>query len=260
MLLLQSPHSVRFGVIKLACLYVLTSPSGKQYIGIAKDAKKRWSVHKSVSKTTDNQTALYQSIRKYGFDSFEKKILVIGEFNYVKELEPKAIIAFGTKKPNGYNLTDGGDGMVGYEMSDATKALMSEKTRIRMQNPEHIEKLRAANVGKKYSAEVNAKKGRKGRVCSMKGKKISPEVRDKIIKALIGNTYVRGRTLSEEHKTKLSVAMKGRVFSGETKEKMRQAQLGKTYSDEVKLNMSMAAKAREANRRLLGLKHHRSTK
>lgn len=242
----------------MAYLYSLTSPSGHQYIGIAKDVKKRWSVHKSVAKTTDNQSPLYKAIRKYGFDSFVKKILVIGEFDYVKELEPKAIVAFNTKKPNGYNLTDGGDGTVGHQMSDETRAILSEKTRLRMQKPESIEKLRAANIGKKYSPEVNAKKGRKGVPSPTKGRTMPKEVREKISKALIGNSYTKGHKLSDEHKAKVSAAMKGRVFSDETKEKMRNAQLGKKYSDEVRLNMSIAAKAREAKRRLLGIKHHRS--
>ena len=224
----------------MACLYSLTSPSGHQYIGIAKDANKRWAVHKSAAKTTNSQSALYQAIRKYGFDSFEKKILVIGEFDYVKELEPKAIIAFNTKKPNGYNLTDGGDGTVGYKMSDETKALIAEKTRTRMQNPESILLLRNANLGKQQSAETNKKKGRPGVPSGMLGKTHSEETRQRISQSLVGNAHTKGHTLSDEHKRKVSEAMKGRQFSEETRKKMSLASKGRIISEETRRKISIA--------------------
>lgn len=47
------------------------------------------------------------AIRKYG--TFEIKTLVVADIEYLKELEIKAIAAFGTLSPNGYNIGLGGD-------------------------------------------------------------------------------------------------------------------------------------------------------
>ena len=58
-----------------------------------------------------------------------------------------------------------------------------------------------------------------------------------------------GKTLSEQHKKKISETLKGRVSpnkgkitSEETKEKLRLAMTGRTYSEETRLKMSEARK------------------
>ncbi len=54
----------------------------------------------------------------------------------------------------------------------------------------------------------------------------------------------KGKSLSEEHKQKLSAAHKGKVLSEETKQKMSAAHKGKLFSEETKQNMSAARKGR----------------
>lgn len=91
----------------MACLYQLTFPNGKMYIGITKKkAEKRAQGHRSVAKT-GGKAAVSEAIRKY--ETFECKTLVIAEIEYLRELEIKAIAAFNTLSPNGYNLSLGGD-------------------------------------------------------------------------------------------------------------------------------------------------------
>jgi group I intron endonuclease len=234
----------------MAYLYRITSPSNKQYIGIAKDVNKRWSVHVAEA-SSGSKTAFHKAIRKYGKSAFTREILVIGEYEYIKNLEVAAISKFDTRSPNGYNLTDGGDGTVGYSHSDQAKKLMSEVTKLRMADPSAREYLRSINIGKKQSDETKNKKSIASRKMHqqkphpMKGKTLSDETKRKISESLIGNSRTKGHKLTDEHKRKVSEAMKGRDFSDETRSKLRAAQLGRRYSAEVRAKMAAAARLRE---------------
>ena len=238
----------------MAHLYCITSPSGKQYIGIAKNMNKRWSVHVSEA-MSGSKTALHNAIRKYGKESFNKKILVIGVYEYIKNLEISAISKFKTKSPKGYNLTIGGDGTIGFKHRAESKEIMRKVTAKRMEDSNARNHLRALNLGKKHSEESNLKKSLSTKQRHAKnphpmlGKKHSEETKKKISNSLIGNSRTKGHKLTDEHKQKLSKAMKGRKFSDETLLKMRNAQLGKKYSAEVRARMSAAAKLREQRKR-----------
>jgi predicted GIY-YIG superfamily endonuclease len=95
-------------------LYAIDSPSGKRYIGITADTLgSRWRAHRAHAKRSD-EGALQKAIRKYGASAMRVKPLVIAnDYEYLKELERKAIAAFRCKVPHGYNMTDGGDGVLG---------------------------------------------------------------------------------------------------------------------------------------------------
>ena len=233
----------------MAELYRLTSPSNKQYIGIAKNGlHHRFSVHVAEAKS-GSMTALHKSIRKYGADAFTKEILVVSDYEYIRDLEIKAIEAFKTMSPNGYNLTIGGDGTNGYSHTDCTKQKISDLAKIRMADPERRKHLSELNTGKKQSAETKEKirltsLGRR----PMLGKKQSDEAKRKISEALMGNTHTKGMPFSDEHRAKLSAAGKVRVFTEQHRANLRKAQLGRKYSDEVKMNMSNASKIREQNK------------
>jgi group I intron endonuclease len=233
----------------MAELYRLTSPSNKQYIGIAKNGlQNRFSVHVAEAKS-GSSTALHKAIRKYGSDAFVKEILVVSDYEYIRDLEIKAIEAFKTMSPNGYNLTIGGDGTNGYSHTDCTKQKMSDLAKTRMADPERRKHLSELNTGKKLSEETKEKIGLAslGRK-HMLGKKQSDEAKRKISQALLGNTHTKGMKFSDEHRAKLSAAGKVRVFTEQHRENLRKAQLGRKYSDEVKMNMSNAAKIREQNK------------
>ncbi len=127
----------------MACLYRIDFPSGKAYIGIAKGtAAQRFPKHSYCSRN-GSQLPVHCAIRKYGVDSASITTLVVGSWEYVKELERKAIAAFGTKAPHGYNVTDGGDGFLGVRHSEATK----QKLRERVYTPEIRANMSAAAMG-----------------------------------------------------------------------------------------------------------------
>lgn len=124
----------------MGCLYSLQSPSGKRYIGISsKSLEDRWAKHVEHAMGKRTAGAIYAALRKYGPENFKRETLVVGDFDYLKELEVKAISAFGTFHPNGYNLTLGGEGTTG------------------KRNPEQIEKHRQAQIRRYKNPEQRQK-------------------------------------------------------------------------------------------------------
>ena len=135
----------------MGALYRITSPSGKAYIGItSQTTAKRWwkhhnnALHGRSVRAGSECTALYEALRKYGSDKFTIETLVIAEFEYLKALEQKVIVAFGTKAPYGYNLTSGGDGALGAVPTQAARKKMSAAQRKRLENPEELRRVREA--------------------------------------------------------------------------------------------------------------------
>ena len=91
-------------------IYCFTFPNNKKYIGFAKkNYKHRWSVHKHIAKKDNNNTKLYNAIRKYGWNNIEKTILEEHEDSEytLKILENKYINLYNTIN-NGYNTIPGG--------------------------------------------------------------------------------------------------------------------------------------------------------
>jgi group I intron endonuclease len=239
----------------MAELYRLTSPSNKQYIGISgRGMKARWSVHVAEARA-GSTTALHKAIIKYGPDAFIKEVLVVADYDHIKELESKAIEIFNTFTPNGYNLTRGGDGVVGRLMTDEQKEAIRIRTKIRMSDVAQRENLRQKNLGKKMPEEIKSKiseslkKTRMKNPHPSKGTVISEEHKRKISIGMLGNTHTKGNKLSAEHKKKLSDIGKLRVFSDEHRKRLSSAQKGRKYSEEVRANMSKAAKLREEKKR-----------
>ena len=72
----------------------------------------------------------------------------------------------------------------------------------------------------------------------------SEETRRKISEASKGNTYMLGKTLSEETKRKMSETRKGKTHSEETKKKQSEVKKGKTFSEEHRRNLSEAQKGK----------------
>lgn len=89
----------------------------------------------------------HSAIRKYGIENFEWVILENNiDSNDIAELEKYYIKKYNSYK-KGYNLTEGGEGTLGYYPSDITRKKMSEK-RKGILNP---------NYGKHHSEEAKRK-------------------------------------------------------------------------------------------------------
>ena len=120
---------------RLWSVYKHTSPSGKVYIGIAKDVKHRWRNNGSGYK---GSTRIWYAIQKYGWDNFNHEIVAKNLTRQEAcDMEILLIKKYKSTDSNyGYNLTTGGQ-----------HGTLS---------PESIEKLRASLKGHPVSDKVRA--------------------------------------------------------------------------------------------------------
>ena len=188
-----------FGVVYL----IWNMVNGKKYVGQSvQPLNKRMTQHKCNDQVVD------RAIKKHGWDNF--RCGIIKSCTSKSELdhwEKFYIAALRSKFPHGYNLTDGGEGIVGLKRT-----------------PEHCAKLSASKKGKKLSIETRAKMSaiRKGKPRSpehcaklsaaLKGKIFTPERCANISAALKGKKYP---PRSPEYRAKISAIHKGRPRSSE---------------------------------------------
>jgi group I intron endonuclease len=103
--------------------------NGKVYIGKStKSLETRKKEHFIEATTMQGTAYFHKAIRKHGRESFEFEILlerndITGE--ELNKYEMYYISKYKSFGKNGYNLTKGGEGMIGYHHTDKTKALMS---------------------------------------------------------------------------------------------------------------------------------------
>lgn len=142
-------------------VYMHKNPNnGKCYIGITcQSLKKRWNGGKGYKECT----LFNKAIDKYGWDSFEHRLL----FDNLSELEAKMIeedlIYYYKKIGKSYNITNGGDsGWAGINLSDEhknkiAKALIGNKNGLGYKmTDEAKQKISSANIGKHHSDKTKS--------------------------------------------------------------------------------------------------------
>lgn len=196
--------------------------NGKEYIGqTVNSLEKRISSHKASKK----ETYFSHALKKYGNENFEWEVLK--ECNSKEELDKMEIFyikELNTFKPNGYNLTLGGDaGTLGWKptienkknISDGNKKYWNEKKK----DKEFM--LKWSEITRERMLKNNPMKGKER--LDMKGDlnfAKRPEVRNKISRAaknrdrfdLIGENNPSKR---EEVRNKISKKLKGRKITWE---------------------------------------------
>jgi group I intron endonuclease len=135
----------------IGIVYTLTSPSGKQYVGITTKRlfKRRMRAHR---KPSSQCRYLKNSIQKYGWDNFKVETREV-PVETLNEEEQKQIKRLDTMAPNGYNLTSGGER---YTASEETKKRISAAAKKKWEDPEYSAKHSAAI--KKACADPAVKK------------------------------------------------------------------------------------------------------
>ncbi|MCP1335136.1 GIY-YIG nuclease family protein [Futiania mangrovi] len=106
----------------MGCVYLITSPSGKQYVGQTTDRlSARWRSHVwDALNRPAGCRAVAHAIRKYGADAFSVEMLhESDDLDELNRLEAFEIAQRGTLAPGGYNLRTGGDNSL---PSDETRA------------------------------------------------------------------------------------------------------------------------------------------
>ena len=232
-------------------VYLLTSPSGKQYVGQTWDYETRMTSYRCGA--SKDQPALHNAIRKYGWNNFNAvKIAQDIQTQAVLDAKEDAfIVSLNTMSPHGYNLRRGGKGG---KMSIESRAKMSvshrnpsAETRAKLSAAHRGEKngfygkkhsletrnkISMSATGRKHTAETKAKISviTRGRVAWNKGKHHSPETKAKMRRAHLGKK--RG-PLTEATKEKISAANRGRKHSAAARAKQSAAQRGKKMSPDA---------------------------
>jgi len=174
----------------------LCLPTDKYYIGVTKkDLKERRYYHIRRALREEGVSAFHSAIRKYGEDNFVWNI--ISEYhNYDDALDAEQyfIKLYNTKSPDGYNMTDGGEGTLGAVLTAEHKQkICAGLKRFHLENPEASERARATMlqvyrdrpelrdiISKSVSGENHPNYGRRGADCPTYGRVHSDESRDKI--------------------------------------------------------------------------------
>jgi group I intron endonuclease len=186
------------------CIYYWENKiNGKVYIGKANDFNERTKEHIYLA-NTNPKYPIDCAIKKYGIDNFEIKIIsffctakeaLLAEIEWIAEMRNYI------GRDNVYNITDGGEGALGYKHTAETIQKMSGKNHHlfgKKMPREQVEKIRKNNVGRVVSNDT-----RKKISIANIGKIVSKETRDKL------SNIFTGRELNQDIKNKISVKNSG---------------------------------------------------
>lgn len=185
--------------------------TGKSYIGITNNIERRWNEHRNRK---SSKMLFHRAVLQFGqFDFMTKVLYKTNNRRLGFEKEREFISRHNTRHPNGYNLTEGGQGHTGCVSSGMSGRKHTDETKAKM-------KL------------AHTKRNQTGGNNPMFGKKLSEERRGRISEFMKGNQYSLGCKLSDEHV-----------------EKIRKANLGRCHSETTKRKMSLARKEYWARKR-----------
>ncbi len=176
------------------------------YVGVTSlTVEQRWRQHVSAARR-GSRLAFHTAIRAHLNASswthgllevaVDRRAALLAEARWIRQLS--------TRTPRGYNMTAGGDGIVGLRRSESTREKLRKARLGRRLSPEMKRKISDAGLGRRHSACTRARMSerRRGR----------------------GNPFF-GRRHSLEARHRIGEVSRNR--SPETREKLRQARLGK---------------------------------
>ena len=200
-------------------IYKITNTTnGKVYVGSAVNFNNRWKEHvRELRKGKHHSSALQNAWNKYGEDNFE--------FSIIEECERTRKVLLGREQywidtldsvANGYNIAKTAGSQLGMKQSPEAITARVEKNTGKKRTPETRALMSEvqSNRSPEWCANISAAKKRywaekgtdsiKGENNPMYGKSPSQETLEKMSRSLTG------RKLSEDHKAKISVAVKNR--------------------------------------------------
>ena len=209
------------------CIYKITSPSQKVYIGQSRNIQNRVQSYKRLD--CKNQSILYKSLKKHGWEAHTFEIIEECEFEQLNIRERYWQDFYDVIGKNGLNCV--------LTKTDELPKKMSEATKKKIGN---------ANKGDK-----NHMYGRKGELHHNFGKPMSDEQKEKLRGerpyAQGENNYFYGKKHSEETKKKMSEKRKGYKVSEEVKKRLSEQRLGIPKSDKQRQEISDRQKISDKN-------------
>lgn len=193
--------------------------NGKQYVGqhSGSDLSKYWNhcVAHALRGSRD-KPYLYNAVRKHGLSSFHISPLVIVATKWEMDLYEKGMIkALNTRKPVGYNLTEGGDGVLGLRHSEESNQKNRDAHLGRKDSPETKEKKRVTSLGRRHTEETRLKMSQHIK---------SEEHRKKISIAKMGNKSRLGMKNSKKSRRPRSTEVRLKMSEAQTRRRERERQ------------------------------------
>jgi len=155
---------------------------------------------------------LQKAIKKYSKENFTKEVIDLTENEEdLNEKERYWIRFYNCKVPNGYNLTDGGDGTLGFFPNEESRKKMSEAGKRKIFTEEHRRKLSINNVAKREEE----REIRRYRILGNNNPSKREDVREKMRgprESMRGeyNPNYKAKSFTEETKKKISSSLKAR--------------------------------------------------
>lgn len=175
-------------------IYLITSPSGKQYIGqTMRGIKVRWIEHYTSTKNT----ILVKAIKKYGYENFT---IICLERTYNKDkanqLEKFYIEKLNTFFPNGYNMSSaGGGGIPGIKRSGLVKKVLS-KNKTEFYKNKNNRKEQSIRMQNTYST-VQGKKMQTERAFLQNKPEIKEKTKEKLKKLRSTEEYKNNKSIEQ---------------------------------------------------------------
>lgn len=199
--------------MKTGIIYGYTNlESGKMYIGQTLYPKRRWNRHRYGKYKNGWHIDYQKNPYKYEYSVIEYDIPE-------DKLDEREVfwISFFDSYHNGYNLTEGGGGSRGYNVSISTREKISKIHKGKPKTLEHREKISEAQKGRPKTLEHRQKlsEAKRGSKPWNTGKHWSNEVKQKISDTNKGlhtgeKNSMYGKKHSDEAKAKVSKANKGK--------------------------------------------------
>lgn len=145
--------------------FIINNVTKNKYIGFtSKSVEQRWKKH--CVDSNNRKTLLSLSVKKYGEDNFSYGVIesFVDEF-LAKQYEQQMILLFQTNRcrfpdNNGLNLTDGGEGSLGIEVSQETRDKISKANKGKTRNNDQRKRISEGamgNVSGSYQSEKTKK-------------------------------------------------------------------------------------------------------
>lgn len=214
---------------KLIGIYKITNPKNKIYIGQSINIYKRFNQYRKLE--CKNQTKIYNSLLKYGYNNHLFEIIHICNINELNEKERYYQELFDSIK-TGLNCVFTRTDLLNGVVSQETRNKLSMSLKGRILTNEHKNKISLGNINKKRTPEMIKQ-------MSITSKNITPEHRKSL------SDYAKKRVFSLETRQKMSISRKKYVFTEETKTKIsiskkgnKNINFGKIYSYSERRNLS----------------------
>jgi len=209
---------------KMSCIYKITNPVGKVYIGQTVNFTKRINAYKN--KRCKKQTIIYRSLIKYGFEAHNVEVLESCDVLLLNERERFYQEKFNAVGKNGMNCRYVQTKDKSGSLSDETKRKLSiAKTGIKL-SKEHRLKIGLSGIGKMHSNETKIKMrenniGSKNAMYGIKHSKATKEIMSATRSGVNNAMYGRKHSLVTIEKLKISAKNRTAEWNNKISESKR---------------------------------------